>query len=97
MGSFAPIRRLDIVARSARMRVDKRGDSLAIRLPAAVVETLRLKEGDEVEVQIAGPRVIEIARSITPEQREAALARISEARWKLPPYWKFDRSDANSR
>ena len=79
------------------MRVEKWGDSLAIRLPAAVVETLGLKEGDEVEVQIAGPRVVEIARSVTPEQREAALAKMRAARWKLPSDWKFDRSDANSR
>jgi antitoxin MazE len=79
------------------VRVEKWGDSLAIRLPAAVVETLGLKEGDEVELKIAGPRVIEIAHSVTPEQREAALARIKGFRWKLPPGWKFDRSDANSR
>jgi len=32
------------------MRVSKWGNSLAIRLPASVVEALRLKEGDEVEV-----------------------------------------------
>ena len=35
------------------MRVAKWGNSLAIRLPAAVVEALELKEGDEVDVQIA--------------------------------------------
>jgi antitoxin MazE len=79
------------------MRVEKWGDSLAIRLPADLVEALDLKEDDEVEVRIAGPRVVEIARSVTPEQREAAFARISESRWKLPPDWKFDRNDANSR
>ena len=32
------------------MQVSKWGNSLAIRLPASVVEALRLKEGDEVEV-----------------------------------------------
>jgi antitoxin MazE len=32
------------------MRVSKWGNSLAIPLPASVVEALRLKEGDEVEV-----------------------------------------------
>ena len=32
------------------MRVSTWGNSLAIRLPASVVEALRLKEGDEVEV-----------------------------------------------
>jgi antitoxin MazE len=79
------------------MRVEKWGNSLAIRLPAEIVEALDLKEGDEVEVHIAGPRVVEIARSVTPEQREAALARISESRWKLPPDWKFNRDEANAR
>jgi antitoxin MazE len=32
------------------MQVAKWGDSLAIRLPAAVVEALKLKEGDDVEI-----------------------------------------------
>ena len=36
------------------MRVAKWGNSLAVRLPAAVVETLELKEGDDIEVRIAG-------------------------------------------
>src|SRR5437588_584210 len=29
--------------------------------------------------------------------RERALARIRSSRWKLPPDWKFDREEANSR
>ena len=36
------------------MQVSKWGNSLVIRLPASVVETLQLKEGDEVEVHVAG-------------------------------------------
>ena len=32
------------------MRVAKWGNSLAIRLPASVVEALELKEGEEVEI-----------------------------------------------
>jgi antitoxin MazE len=44
------------------MRVAKWGNSLAIRLPAAVVETLELREGDEVEVHVAGERAFDIAR-----------------------------------
>jgi antitoxin MazE len=78
------------------MRVEKWGDSLAIRLPAAVVETLGLKGGDEVVVGSPAKESLR-SRSVTPEQREAALARISEARWKLPPDWKFDRDEANAR
>jgi len=65
--------------------------------PAAVDEALGLHEGDEIEVRIAGTRTLEIARAVSPDQREAALARMRETRWKLPPDWKFDRDDANSR
>ena len=36
------------------MQVSKWGNSLAIRLPAAIVEALKLKEGDEIEISISG-------------------------------------------
>jgi antitoxin component of MazEF toxin-antitoxin module len=44
------------------MRVSKRGNSLAVRLPAAVVEALDLKGGDEIEISIAGKRDFKVAR-----------------------------------
>ena len=72
------------------MRIEKWGDSLAIRLPAEVIEAFGLNEGDEVELRIAGARALEIQRPVSAEQREAALARLRESRWKLPPDWKFD-------
>ena len=34
------------------MQVAKWGNSLAIRLPAAVVAALQLKEGDEIELHV---------------------------------------------
>jgi antitoxin MazE len=76
------------------MQVSKWGNSLAIRLPAAVVEALKLKEGDEVEVRVAGKRTFDVARDPTLER---ALERIRELRKPLPPGWKFDRDEANSR
>jgi len=76
------------------MRVAKWGNSLAIRLPAVIVEALELKEGDEVEVRVAGSRSFDVDRD---RRRERALARLKEFRWKLPPDWKFDRDEANSR
>jgi antitoxin MazE len=76
------------------MQVSKWGNSLAIRLPVAVVEALKLKEGDDVEVRIAGARTFDIARD---RGRERALARIRAFQKKLPPGWTFDREDANSR
>ena len=76
------------------MRVAKWGNSLAIRLPASVVETLELKEGDEVEVHVAGARAFDIARD---KSRESALARIRAFHKELPADWKFDREEANAR
>ena len=35
------------------MRVSKWGNSLADRLPAAVVEALSLREGDDIEIAVA--------------------------------------------
>ena len=76
------------------MQVSKWGNSLAIRLPAAVVDALKLKEGDEVEVHVAGEKSFGIARDT---RRERALKRILELRRDLPPDWKFDRDEANAR
>lgn len=76
------------------MQVSKWGNSLAIRLPAAVVEALGLKEGDEVEVHIAGERDFGIARD---RSRERALERIRSFQKELPPGWKFERDEANAR
>jgi antitoxin MazE len=76
------------------MQVARWGNSLAVRLPAAVVEALELKEGDEIEIHIAGERSFDIERD---RSRERALERIRSFRKKLPPDWKFDRDDANAR
>jgi antitoxin MazE len=76
------------------MQVAKWGNSLAIRLPAAVVEALKLEEGDEIEVHVVGERAFDIARDAS---RERALARIRALRKPLPADWKFDRVEANAR
>ena len=76
------------------MRVAKWGNSLAIRIPAAVVEALELRAGDEIEVRLAGARSFEVDRD---KSRERALARMRSAHWRLPNDWKFDRDETNSR
>jgi antitoxin MazE len=76
------------------MQVSKWGNSLAIRLPAAVVEVLRLKEGDEIEIQVAAARVLEVARKPSPVE---LLTRLRKYRGKLPADFKFDRLEANAR
>jgi antitoxin MazE len=76
------------------MQVAKWGNSLAVRLPAAVVEALNLKEGDDIEIRIAGERAFDIARD---QSRERALDQLRALRKKLPEGWAFDREDANTR
>lgn len=76
------------------MRVSKWGNSLAIRLPAAVVEVLKLKEGDQIEVRIAGLREFEISGD---HSRELAIRALRQLRRPFPPGFIFDRKDAYER
>lgn len=76
------------------MQVSKWGNSLAIRLPAAVVEALQLREGDNIEVRVADGRTFDISRK--PDAQEL-LARLRRLRGRLPADFHFDRDDANAR
>ncbi len=76
------------------MQVAKWGNSLAIRLPASVVEALELKAGDEVEVCVEDARRLAIARK---PGREELLKRLRAFRGRLPADFRFDRDDANGR
>jgi antitoxin MazE len=76
------------------MRVSKWGNSLAVRLPAAVVEALELKEGDQIEIRIARDRAFEIGRD---QSRQRALASLRKLRRPLPAGFVFDRTEANVR
>ena len=76
------------------MQVAKWGNSLAVRLPAAVVEALSLREGDNIEIEVAGARTFEIRKK--PEAREL-LARLRKYRGRLPADFKFDRLAAHAR
>ena len=50
------------------MRVAKWGNSFAVRLPAAVVEALGIRDGDDIEIQVAGARAFEVR--MTPDNLE---------------------------
>jgi antitoxin MazE len=76
------------------MQVAKWGNSLAVRLPKAVVEALGLKEGDDIEIVVADRRRFEVARD---RSREIALAKIKQLQRPLPKGFKFDRDEANER
>jgi len=76
------------------MQVAKWSNSLAVGLPAAVVEALELREGDEIEIRVAEARRFEIARK---PGRNELLARLRAFRGRLPADFKFDRDEANGR
>jgi antitoxin MazE len=76
------------------MQVAKWGNSLAVRLPSAVVEALDLHEGDQIEIYVAGTRAMGVARK--PERAEL-IERLRAFRGRLPSDFKFDRDEANAR
>jgi antitoxin MazE len=76
------------------MQISKWGNSLAVRLPKALVDQLGLKEGDELEV-VAATGVIEV--ETREARRQRALDNIRARNWTLPPGYKFDRDEANER
>lgn len=76
------------------MRVSKWGNSLAIRIPDAVVKALRLKSGDEIEIVIKGDRLLQIGRD---RSRARAMARLRALKTPLPKGFRFAREEANAR
>jgi len=76
------------------MQVGKWGNSLAVRLPAGVVEALELQEGDEVEIHVVDARELAVARK---PGREELLKRLRSFRGRLPEGFKIDRDEANAR
>lgn len=76
------------------MKVAKWGNSLAVRLPADVVEALRLRENDEIELHVEGARVLAVQKQPAPRE---LLARLRSLRGRLPKGFRFDRLEANER
>jgi antitoxin MazE len=76
------------------MRVSKWGNSLAIRLPSAIVKALELKEGDHIEIRLASDRVFEVGRN---QLRQKALDSLRRLQRPLPAGFVFDREEAHER
>jgi antitoxin MazE len=74
------------------MRVSKWGDSLAVRLPEALVEKMGLRAGDELTIVDVAERTLVVQKQ---DRRKAALERLASLNWTLPPDYKFDRDEAN--
>jgi antitoxin MazE len=78
-----------------KMLVSKWGNSLAVRLPKALVDELGLKEGDELNVVAAKSGAIEVETK--EDQRRRALDSMAARNWELPEGYRFDRDEANER
>lgn len=76
------------------MKVAKWGNSLAVRLPSKVVRALDLKEDDEIEILVEGPRTLAIRKKPAAEE---VLARLRKYRGRMPKDFKFDRLEAHAR
>jgi antitoxin MazE len=76
------------------MQVAKWGNSLAVRLPQSVVDALDLKDGDRIEIQVMGARMLEDEKKPAPIE---LLTRLRKLRGRLPVDFKFDRLEANER
>ena len=76
------------------MQVAKWGNSLAVRIPAAVAKALGLREGAEVEIRIAKDGAFELMRA---PDADMVLDRIRRYRGRMPRDFHFDRRDAHER
>jgi antitoxin MazE len=76
------------------VQIAKWGNSLAIRLPNALVKKMNLAEGDEVRLTPSGERNLTLARKPTKDEIIEAL-RAFEGR--APVGFKFNREEANER
>ncbi|MDA9406644.1 MULTISPECIES: AbrB/MazE/SpoVT family DNA-binding domain-containing protein [unclassified Bradyrhizobium] len=76
------------------MLVSKWGNSLAVRLPKALVEALKLSPGDELNVVEASKGQIAVEKI---DKRAEFLRQVEQFRFPLPEGYKFDRDEANER
>ena len=90
---FGPRRRGYARQRQPRPGARSVGRSI-VRLPASIVDALKLKEGDEIEIHIAGEREFGVSRK---PGREELLKRLRAFRGRLPGDFKFDRDEVYAR
>lgn len=75
------------------MQVAKWGNSLAVRLPAALVRELDLREGDQIDL-IKDDGQVRVRRL---PRAEEVLTGLRRFRGKLPAASRLSRNDAHER
>lgn len=77
------------------MLISRWGNSLAVRLPKALVEELGLKEGDEVRLVKANDKLSTL--TVEKPKKHELLEKLRAFRGTIPAGYKFDREEANRR
>jgi len=76
------------------MRVQKWGNSLAVKLPHSFAQAFEIKEGDDISLCVAGERCSDV---IKPKHAKELLMQLRMFRGRLPESFRFDRVEANLR
>jgi antitoxin MazE len=80
---FIDIQLPNVVYQEKTMRVSKWGNSLAVRLPAALVSEMTLREGDDVEIIV--------------RKKNDPLENVRRLRGLMPADFRFNREDIHDR
>lgn len=76
------------------MQVSKWGNSLAVRLPKALVEKLGLKEGDDVDVTATDAQTIVLSKC---DDKGDFIVKLRVLQKPKPAGFVWNRDDANTR
>ncbi len=76
------------------MKLAKWGGNLAIRIPISLVRQLGLREGDDVDLVIAGTNQFQLVKN---NDYRSAIENIKARNWSLPKDYSFNRNQANER
>lgn len=74
------------------MQVAKWGNSLAVRIPKQVAESLNINEGDDIEFILDDNNSFKIRKTLS---KSEALKDLASMNIVLPKDYKFDRDEAN--
>jgi antitoxin MazE len=78
----------------AIMQVSKWGNSLAVRLPKALVEEFGIVEGDDLDIRQVDNQTFAMIRSAKDREFVIHLRRLQKP---TPPGYRWSRDEANTR
>jgi antitoxin MazE len=76
------------------MQVARWGNSLAVRLPKALVDKMGLKVGDDLTILKASDSVLEVEKA---DAQRQAVVELDTFSFSLPADYRFNREEANAR